>query len=163
MLVNYHSSSRNIRPYSLQDILYLNTESELRQMFQDSVVLIGYDLGGSEDTHATPIGQQNGVMIHIHVIRQLLRQTPGMQSWPQWVEMLVIMAAAIVAGLMLWRWRSARRRIFGALVLGVAMPLVTYGAFVQQVWLPGIPVIIGLWGTVGLIWLLEKRLRVLSR
>jgi CHASE2 domain-containing sensor protein len=163
MLVNYHSSSRNIRPYSLQDILYMNTESELRQLFQDSVVLIGYDLGGSEDTHATPIGQQNGVMIHIHVIRQLLRQTPGMGSWPQWVEMLVIMAAAIVAGLMFWRWRSVRSRIFGTLVLGVAMPLLTYGAFVQQVWLPGIPVILGLWGTVGLMWLLEKRLRVLSR
>jgi CHASE2 domain-containing sensor protein len=163
ILVNYHSSSRNIQPYSLQDILYLNTESELRQLFQDSVVLIGYNLGGSEDTHVTPIGQQNGVMIHIHVIRQLLRQTSGMRSWPQWVEMLAIMAAAIGGGLMLWRWRSVRRRIFGAIFLGVAMPLVTYGAFVQQVWLPGIPIIMGLWGAVGLIWLLEKRLRVLSR
>ncbi|NJM47443.1 MAG: CHASE2 domain-containing protein [Alkalinema sp. RU_4_3] len=163
ILVNYHSSSRNIQPYSLQDILYLNTESELKQLFQDSVVVIGYNLGGSEDTHATPIGQQNGVMIHIHVIRQLLRQTPVMRSWPQWGEMLAVMGGSLLAGGMLWRWRSARRRIFGALLLGVALPLVSYGAFLQQVWLPGIPVILGLWGTMGLIWLLEKRLRFLSR
>jgi CHASE2 domain-containing sensor protein len=156
MLVNYHSSSRNIRPYCLQDILNLNTESELRQLFQDSVVLIGYNLG--EDTHATPIGQQNGVMIHIHVIRQLLGQTPGLRSWPQWGEMLAMMAGALAGGLM--GWRSTRRRIFWALGLGLAMPMVTYGAFVQQVWLPGIPVILGLWGTMGLIWLLEQRLRV---
>jgi CHASE2 domain-containing sensor protein len=163
ILVNYHASSRNIQPYSLQDILYLNTDSELKQLFQDSVVLIGYNLGGSEDTHATPIGQQNGVMIHIHVIRQLLRQTSGFQSWPQWGEMLVIMAAGLMAGLMLWRWRSLRRRLFGAIFLGVALPLISYGAFLQQVWLPGVPVIMGLWVTLGLIGLLEKRLRVLSR
>ncbi len=163
ILVNYDASSRNIKPYGLQDILYLNTESELRQLFQDSIVLIGYDLGGTEDTHGTPIGQQNGVMIHIHVIRQLLRQTPGIRSWTQGVEMLAIMAASLGGGLMLWRWRSGRRRIFGAIVLGVAILLLTYGALLQQLWLPGVPVILGLGGAVGLIWLLEQGLRMRSR
>jgi CHASE2 domain-containing sensor protein len=171
VLVNYHPSSRNMRLYSLQDILYLNAESELTQLFKDSVVLIGYNLGGTEDTHKTPIGQQNGVMIHTHVVRQLLGQTPPMRSWPQWAEMLLIMFGAMLGGGLVWwvRWSpthpglSARRRIGWAIAIVGAMQLVVYLALRQSFWLSALPATAAFLLTVGLLWGIEQKRRWWSK
>jgi CHASE2 domain-containing sensor protein len=163
ILINYHPSSRNIRPYSLQEILYLDTESELKQLFQDSVVLIGYNLGGAEDTHATAIGQQNGVMIHTYVVRQLLKQTPSLRSLPQWAEMVGIMAAALLGGGWLWRMRSFWGRCLGAIGGGFGILLFGYIAALQSWWMPVMPITVAFWLTIVLLWLLEKKVRFLSK
>jgi CHASE2 domain-containing sensor protein len=140
LLVNYHPSSRNIQPYNLQDILYLNTESELKQLFQDRIVLIGYNLGGNEDTHATPIGRQNGVMIHAHVIRQLLGQTPSLRSLPQWAEILGIMLGSLLGGGLAWGVRSGRKRLALTLLWLLGLALLAYLALLQSIWLALLPI-----------------------
>jgi CHASE2 domain-containing sensor protein len=163
ILVNYHASSRNLRLYSLQEILYLNTESELTQLFKDSVVLIGYNLGGTEDTHATPIGSQNGVMVHTHVIRQLLGQTPMIRSSPQWGELLGMMLGALMGGGLLWRVRSARRRIGLAIVILLGSQILVYVAALQSFWLPVVPATVALLLTLVLLWLLEQKVPLMSK
>jgi CHASE2 domain-containing sensor protein len=163
VLINYHASSRNLRFYSLQDILYLNTASELKQLFQDSVVLIGYDLGGTEDTHPTPIGPQKGVMIHAHVMRQLFQQTPKIRAWPQWAEMLGILAGAIAGGLLLWRVRSVGRRIVLAIGLMGVLQILVHAAYGQSLWIPAIPITVAFLGSIVLIWMLERSVRLLSK
>ncbi len=158
IFVDYHFSSRNIRLYSLEDILYLNTDGELQQLFKDTVVLIGYNLGGSEDTHLTPIGIKDGVMIHAHVIRQLLGQTPQIRTWPQWMEGLWTMGAAIAGGLLIWSMGSWRRRAALALAITLSLGILSYSAYLQALWIPLIPSIFALLVSAGLVGLLELRL-----
>jgi CHASE2 domain-containing sensor protein len=159
LLVNYHPSTRNIQPYSLQDIMYLNTDSELKQLFKDSVVLIGYNLGGNEDTHSTPIGRQNGVMIHAHVIRQLLGQTPPLRSLPQWAESLGILLGAWLGGGLLWRVRTWRYRLAGTLLLLLGMGLLAYVALLQAVWLALLPIALACVVTIGAIGAIERKVQ----
>ncbi len=159
LLVNYHPSSRNIRPYSLQDILYLNTDSELKQLFQDSVVLIGYNLGGNEDTHTTPIGRQNGVMIHTHVIRQLLGQTPSLRSLPQWAESGGILLGAILGGGLIWFGRSWRNRLALTLLLLLGMTLLAYLAMLQAVWLALLPIALASVLTIVTVTVIERQVQ----
>ncbi len=162
VLINYHPSSRNIRLYSLQDILYLDTESELKQLFQDSIVLIGYNLE-TEDIHPTPIGSQNGVMIHTHVIRQLLKQTPMIRSSPQWAEQLGIMLGALLGGGLLWRVRSGRRRIGLAIVILLVIPILVYVVALQSFWVPAVPATVAFLLTLVLLWVLEKKVPLMSK
>jgi CHASE2 domain-containing sensor protein len=159
LVVNYHASSRNIQPYSLQDILYLNTDSELKQLFQDSVVLIGYNLGGKEDTHATPIGRQNGVMIHTHVIRQLLGQTPSLRSLPQWAESGGILLGSLLGGGLFWCGRSWRNRLALTLLLLLGMTLLAYLAMLQAVWLSLLPIAMASLITIIAITIIEQQVR----
>jgi CHASE2 domain-containing sensor protein len=163
ILINYHASSRNMQLYSLQDILYLNSDSDLKQLFQDSVVVIGYNLGGTEDTHFTPIGPQNGVMIHTHVIRQLLRQTPKISTWPQWAETAAILAGTIVGGLLLWRVRSFWPRVLGAIGLVLVIQMLFYLAYQQYLWMPAMPITVALLLSIVLLWGLEKKVQFLSK
>jgi CHASE2 domain-containing sensor protein len=163
ILINYHASSRNIQLYGLQDILYLDSESDLKQLFQDSVVLIGYNLGGTEDTHITPIGPQNGVMIHTHVIRQLLRQTPKISTWPQWAEIAAILAGTIAGGLLLWRIRSFWPRIWGTIGLVVVIQMLFYLAYQQYLWIPAMPITVALLLSIVLLWGLEQKVQFLSK
>jgi CHASE2 domain-containing sensor protein len=163
LLINYHPSSRNIQLFNLQDILNLNAESELQQLFQNSVVLIGYNLVGAEDTHLTPLGQQNGVMIHTHAVRQLLQQTPNISAWSQWVEMLLIMVGSILGGLLLWRVRSLKTRMILAIALSIGIQGLVYMAYLQYLWLPTVPVTLAFLFSIALICLLEKKLHLLSK
>lgn len=158
LLINYHPSSRRIRHYSLQDILYLGNATELKQLFDDSVVLIGYE-SGTDDQHMTPIGPQRGVMIHAHALRQLLQETPKIRSWPQWVEYLSIFVMAAIGGLLIWRIRNYRQRVMAILILSFMLLLMAYLAYLQAVWIAILPILLVFWSTIGLIWGLESRLR----
>jgi CHASE2 domain-containing sensor protein len=156
LLINYHASMRNIKYYSVTDILSLSTEGELQQLFKDNIVLIGYNVKG-KDQHLTPVGLQNGVLLHAHIIRQLLHQTPQIQSLPQWVESLGIGSGAMLGSLLLWKVRSVRRRLFWVVSAVFCLQVFTAGVYyLQLVWVPTVPVILALLISVVLVELLEK-------
>jgi CHASE2 domain-containing sensor protein len=150
ILINYHPSNRSIEPYSLEHILQGTTsEAELNQLFNGSIVLIGYNLKDG-DVHTTPIGQRSGLIVHAHLIRQLLGQTPSMRSWPEWGEALWILAAAM-GGICVMMVRSRRLRLVGLLLFGGALNGVAYVAFAQAWWIPAVPVTLALL-LVPLVW-----------
>jgi CHASE2 domain-containing sensor protein len=159
LLINYHASIRNITPYSLQDILYLNNEEELRQLFQSSIVLIGYTLENKEDYHLTPIGSRPGVMMHTYAIRQLFGQTPAIWTLPEWSEILWILVGGSMGGVLVGLVRSRKKQIF--LILGTTFLLsaCVYFLYLQNLWIPIIPVIVAFMMAISLGWMGEKHLR----
>jgi CHASE2 domain-containing sensor protein len=160
ILINFHPSTQTITPYSLQEILYLNSESELQQIFKDSVVFIGYNFPSlspvEKDRHPTPIGPQTGVMLHVHVFRQLLGSTPLISSWSQGVEYLWIGLWGSLTTMVFWRWRSPMIRVMLlAMILGSIYGL-AYAAFLQSLWIPLLPPLLATITTVLLISITEK-------
>jgi CHASE2 domain-containing sensor protein len=155
VLINYHRSNRNIKPYSLQDILLMDSQDELQQLFENNIVMIGYNMT-NEDVHSTAIGTSTGVMIHTHVVRQLLQQTPQPRTWPQWLEAVWTIGWVLLGGGLLWRVRQRSRQIILTIGCVLMIQIWVYLAWLQSLWISAIPAILALLLLSFLVWSVEE-------
>jgi CHASE2 domain-containing sensor protein len=147
ILLNYHSSSQAFDQVTLRQLL---KDEVPASAMKDRIVLIGYTGKGVNDYSPTPYGNLPGVLIHAHMISQILSAVETNRSvlWhlSEVLEIPWIMAWAIASGLLLrvgppfkkvsQIWTRTGLTI-GLLSSGVT--LVCYVVILQGGWIPWIP------------------------
>jgi CHASE2 domain-containing sensor protein len=147
ILLNYRASSQAFDQVTLRQLL--NGEVSASVM-KDRIVLIGYTGKGVNDYSPTPYGNLPGVLIHAHMISQLLSAVETNRSvlWSlsEVAEMAWIGAWAVASGLLMCLgppfkkvsqiWTRAGLTI-GLLSSGVT--LICYVVILQGGWIPWIP------------------------
>ncbi len=157
ILLNYRAAV----PTSTQPSAQAFDQVTLRQLLngevptssiKNRIVLIGYTGKGINDYSATPYGSLPGVVIHAHMVSQILSAVETNRSllWsvPEVAEMAWILLSAWATALLLGFgqpqkvsqiWTRAALTI-GLLSSGTA--LVCYGMILQGAWIPWIPSVI---------------------
>ncbi|MEP0888888.1 MULTISPECIES: CHASE2 domain-containing protein [unclassified Leptolyngbya] len=148
LLLNYRSikSGHTIADtIPLREFLTSPVDSE---RVKNRIVLIGVTDVHSTDRHITPLGKMPGVMIHAHMISQLLSAVydhrPLIWVWQTSVEKAWIGLWAIVGGLSAWRFRSSKAL---GVVLTLEIAVLTASCFVVFLlsgWIPWVPAVLAL-------------------
>lgn len=161
ILISYRSA-QVAQQVSLTEIL-TGQDADLQRWIKDRIVLIGYVGENTQDYHPTPLGEMPGVMVHAHVVQQLLATLlegqPLMSTWSQAGDTLWVWSWAVIGGVIAG-WIYARG-IRGAIV---TMAIVTLGGscfilFTQSIWVPLVPSVFALVVTTGTVaYILQKNL-----
>ncbi|UIE38128.1 CHASE2 domain-containing protein [Leptodesmis sichuanensis] len=159
VLVNYRSF-QIAQAVSLTDILTAQ-EADLQKWIQNRMILIGYVGENTKDYHDTPLGKMPGVMVHAHLVSQLLGAVlddrPPLSSWPKFGDTIWVMAWSMVGGLITIRCRSnlRSRALLGtalASLAGSSLLLLTH-----SLWIPLIPSTLALITTSSILICIRSR------
>ena len=154
-LINYSMprspSQSNFEYVTLQDVLQgqLNPQS-----VKNRIVLIGVSAKSFGDLHTTPLSLQDaypGVMIQAEMTSQLisaaLGERPLLTVWPLWAEAIWIWGWLISGGLLFWVLGAHLLKIMGiGLVLGGGLYYLCWLFLIQGLWVPLVPIVLGLAG-----------------
>jgi adenylate cyclase len=164
ILLNYRGSKEHFETISLDDLLEDRIPSDWGR---DRVILIGFVGESFQDWIFTPYSsswfalpeRMSGVELHANITSQIISAAlagrPLIQTWSQLPENLWIFFWSTVGAIVTWqgRYRGKRKRVSvqrllrlllaGGIVLGS-----TYGAFVIGWWIPVIPPLLALSGSV---------------
>jgi len=145
VLLNYRatSSGKVAKELTLEDILNDNFEDE---DVRDKIVLIGSyaEQQGPPDRWSTPYGTLSGVMVHAHMMSQVLStvldKRPLLSVWSQGGEIFWIWSWSLIGAILACYWRSFKPL---AIAIGCGF-LVLYitcltSLIVASVWIPLIP------------------------
>jgi adenylate cyclase len=124
MLINY-TSSTNFSTISFVDLLNGKIDP---QLLEDKIVLIGATASGLGDYYWTPLGKRmNGVEIHANAINTILRNQ-FLTSASHWLNIIFIMAAAILCGLAVLRFRILWA-VLSATIIASIFLIVAFASF----------------------------------
>lgn len=145
MLVNWRSGHPAFPQISLRQLL----ENQFQpQQVQGKVVLIGVTAPSAKDLFLTPYSLFNrsadarmpGVIFHAHSVSQILDvvsgQRPLLGFWSDATEALWILSWILLGGSLGWWMRHPLGLGMGALTLLGALGGITFGWFIQGVWIP---------------------------
>ncbi|NVZ11771.1 EAL domain-containing protein [Allochromatium humboldtianum] len=143
ILLNYRRQPQPAEQVSFMDVLENRVDAE---QIRGRIVLIGSTAESIKDVYFTPFSQtareqvqMPGVMIHAHILGQLL-DTAGtanqLRFWPQWAEWLWLVLWGTVGALAAWRAR--RLLLLQAVALGGlgALLVCHWLVFRLGVWIP---------------------------
>ncbi|NET37412.1 MAG: CHASE2 domain-containing protein [Cyanothece sp. SIO1E1] len=160
VLLNYRSPSGDpgkvVRRVKLET--FLNGQISINEV-KDRIVLIGLtDAESPSDYHLTPYGDLPGVIIHAHMVSQILSAVLDgrRQLWvyPQSVEALWILGWSLGGGILVLCFRSPLKLALASsaalVILGITC-LVYLAAFAG--WIPLIPPILGLLVSGGIVYI----------
>lgn len=147
VLISYSSSKPVARQISLSDVLEGNFDPS---WVKNKVVLIGTTAPSLKDLFFTPYSAGDsvnpgvpGVMIHAHMVSQLLSTTldnkPLFWFWPEWVEALWIWIWALVGGWLTWRLRHPLYLGIAGSGSLIALCTICLIIFTQAGWIPLLP------------------------
>jgi adenylate cyclase len=134
--IDYHGKPGTIETVSFGDVL---TGKVPPGRFKDKIVVVGVSAPSVQDVHATPAGGglMAGAEIQANAIATVLDDLP-LRSSPAWLDVLLILALALVAPVAGARGRPLLA--FGAALLAAALYLgATVLAFRAGVILPVVP------------------------
>lgn len=137
---------------------------------RDRIIMIGFVGDSFQDLYFTPYSsglltlpeRMAGVEVHANIASQILSASidgrPLIESWPEPVEGLWILLWSAVGGVLTWQGRHiisvtklSLTKALIATLAGVALLGSTYVAFLWGLWIPVVPTIIALTGTVSVI------------
>ncbi len=157
ILLNYRFTPQPAQRISLTDLLEGQIDDGI---IRDRIVLIGVTDPIGNDYRDTPYGELPGVWIHAHGISQvlgavlddrpLISALPQLGQW-QWGDMLWILGWAMVGGLLVWRVRSVIVVVGVGVVIILGLRQICLVMLVQGVWVPFVPALLALVGTVGIL------------
>jgi CHASE2 domain-containing sensor protein len=145
VLLNYRATSfgKVAQELKLEDILNNNFKDE---DVRDKIVLIGSyaEQQGPPDRWSTPYGTLSGVMVHAHMMSQVLStvldKRPLLSVWSQGGEIFWIWSWSLIGGVLACYWRSFKPQVIavggGLLVLYITC---LTSLIVASVWIPFIP------------------------
>jgi CHASE2 domain-containing sensor protein len=147
VMLNYRAPREAVRQVSLMDILEERVDPA---WIEDRLVLVGYTSPVANDIHITPYPETTaglrgmpGVVVHAQATSQLisggLDGRPLIQSWPEVVEIALIALWGMVAGTVAYYLRRWGWLAIAILGLTAALWGIAYGAFLQGLWLPVVP------------------------
>lgn len=160
ILINYRSDPEVARVVTLTDILNGSLDSQLPDLIEDRIVLIGNDARISADSHLTPysagwspLREMPGVVLHGHIVSQLLSAVldgrPLIWWWPQWGETLWVLTWSFMGGLLVWYCRHPLLLVFAGTASAGALYIVCFVLLLTGGWVTLIPTAIALVATGG--------------
>jgi adenylate cyclase len=146
-LLDFENAGLPFRSYSFSKLLSGEVPAEA---IADKIILIGVSAQSVKDFFYTPLSkgfeevqQVPGVVLHGHIISQLLRfaldGTSQLKTLPETQKLIWILLWSLTGGLIGLRIRSVWR--FSILILGglVLLCLASYFAFLARWWIPLVP------------------------
>lgn len=147
VLIDYRSSVQVAQEVSLTEVL-TGRDSDLLPWVKDRIVLIGYVGENTKDYHSTPLGKRPGVIVHAHMVSQILsvvlERRSVLSSWWPMGNTLWVWGWALAGGLIAWRFRSSGSLKITAAVVLAALGLSCFGFLIQTAWVPVIPAALAL-------------------
>jgi CHASE2 domain-containing sensor protein len=145
ILLNYRQSPAPFEQVNLRQLL----KGEVRpDAIKNRIVLIGYVGKEVNDYSPTPYGEMPGVIIHAHMISQMLSAVQDRRSllwsWSQPWEIVWIAAWALSSGLLMELLKQSAlssfpRTILVIVTLGSGVSLLCYFTLTQGGWIPWVP------------------------
>jgi len=164
ILLNYRGSKKHFETISFHDLLEDRIPPDWGR---DRIILIGFVGESFQDWIFTPYSsswfalpeRMSGVELHANITSQILSAAlegrPLIQTWSQWQESLWIFFWSTVGAIITWqgRYHNKRRRVcvqrfLGLILAGGILLGSTYGAFLIGWWIPVVPPLLALSGSV---------------
>ncbi|VXD23316.1 CHASE2 domain-containing protein [Planktothrix paucivesiculata] len=144
LLLNYRTPQKIAQTITLMEILQGNYKPEL---VQDKIVLIGTNSFSVKDEFLTPyqerkiqVKEMPGIEVHAQIVSQILSAVldgkPLFRFWSEYWEYLWIITWGILGSY--WGWKSKHPlSLITGFFLGLIVLLgVSYGLFLQLLWIP---------------------------
>jgi CHASE2 domain-containing sensor protein len=167
LLLNYRSTNKIAEKVTLTQLLSGPINP---QAIKDKIVLIGVAAKGDfPDYWATPYGnhlnvQMPGVIVQAHMVSQILSAVldgrPLLKVWSPWAEFLWIGSWAVVGGMLSWRLSSPSSLIIAITLTSGVLYLFCFGLLIWGVWVPFVPSVLSLAGTVGAIAIQNSKFKI---
>lgn len=144
MTIDYNLVTDDFLTISFVDVLYGEIPPET---FQDAIVFIGVTAAGlsgesGQDSGPTPLERDSKlVYVHANIANQLLEGTAIIFA-PNWLEVLLIIAAAIIFAWLPWRFKNQYTFIVAVLAI-VSLYALQYWLFKQYNYQLGVVYLIG--------------------
>ncbi|MTJ08109.1 MULTISPECIES: CHASE2 domain-containing protein [unclassified Anabaena] len=160
VLLNYRGGNRHFQTVSMTDIL----EDKLPADWgRDRIILIGYAGDSFKDSFFTPYSSDllglpepmNGVEIHANLTSQIIsaamENRPLIKNWSEPQEWLWIFLWSGIGATLTWKLRAQNLtlpRTVSLIIAAAVLGSSTYIAFLSGWWLPIVPSILALTGSV---------------
>ena len=153
-ILNYRSPDKAARRLSFTQVL----EGDFnRHWIQGKIIIIGYAAPSKKDIFSTPfdVEKMPGIIIHAHMVSQILStvldQKPLFQFLPQWGEVIWIWLWSMAGAVLVWRIKHPLVLGGGLIAVVVTLSGFSWLVFLETIWIPITPAIIGLLSTTGVI------------
>jgi CHASE2 domain-containing sensor protein len=162
ILLNYRRADPFIVELPLSKVLDGSLDQQLPNLVRNRIVLIGTIAPSFGDYHSTPIGKQAGVVIHAHMVSQILSavldRRPLLWTLPLWADTVWIIAWVSVSSV-IWMGVSAKliRGLAGVLWFGCLIG-VCYGILLSGGWVPLVPAGLGGLAIAGILSVMPIRM-----
>ncbi|WP_413165325.1 CHASE2 domain-containing protein [Capilliphycus salinus ALCB114379] len=163
-LINYRAGKQIAPRLTLAEVLVENRLTP--ELVKDRIVLIGTTDKTFKDFHRTPLSQGDfpdipGVVIQAHMVSQIVSavkdKRPLIWWWPEWIELLWILAWSGLAAFEVWKLNSPKILIFaivGSLIFMYSSCFVMLWIFGG--WIPFVPSAIAFISTITLIIIIRR-------
>ncbi len=155
ILINYHPPEKIAKEVSLTSIMNA-LDSDLQELIQNRIVLIGYTRTNGNDYHSTPIGQLHGIKIHAQIINQIIdivsNKQPLLSSWSNSGEIIWIFGCSIIGGFFTCLFQSLQRLTIVTLLELLGICIICYISFIYAIWIPFVPALLSLITTTYFGW-----------
>ncbi|HAG83281.1 MAG TPA: adenylate/guanylate cyclase domain-containing protein [Cyanobacteria bacterium UBA12227] len=164
ILLNYRGRPKSFRTVSVSQVLEDKIPS---QLFSDRLVLIGATAQSKKDLFLIPYSSKligipdkmAGVEIQAnltsHIISSALGEQPVIKTWFDPLEWIWIFFWSLIGATLSWKWRYARgitkfslRSTVGILLAISSLYGICYLAFLGGWWIPLVPPLLGIVGSV---------------
>ena len=163
ILLNFRGDQDNFTTFTLKELL---NDQIPPQQLEDRIVLIGTTAASIKDAFLTPyslspdgtLQLMSGVYLHANIISQILSSAiegrPLIKTWEQQLEYIWIYTWTIVGAVITWCLRAYSTIILGAILAGICLLGICYLNFLGGWWIPSLPAMLSLSGTVIVLTLL---------
>lgn len=171
ILINYRSSwgqEKIAKSLSLTQLLEGETDSQLKELVNNKIVLVGYTASIAEDDFNTPYGRIPGVWVHAHQLSQIIsaviddrRLLWVLPQWGnfQWGDFIWVAIWSIIGSLFAGKLRNILILIcFNSLAI-LVLYQISLATLIEGGWLPFVPSVFSLFSTQGLVIYISYRKR----
>ena len=154
ILLDYRSPDKVAGQLSFSQIIKGDFDPD---WIKDKIVIIGYTAPSKKDIFSTPfeVGRMPGVIIHAHMVSQILstvlNQKPLLRFLPDWSEYTWIWLWSIAGAVLVWRTKHPLALGGGLIALLISLSGICWLSFINALWIPATPGIIGLLATTGVV------------
>ena len=154
IILNYRSPNKAARRLSFTQVLEGNFDPD---WIEGKIVIIGYTAQSKKDIFSTPFNVEKtpGIIIHAHMVSQILStvldEKPLFKFLPQWGEVIWIWLWSIAGAVLVWRSKHPLALGGGLMTVIVTLSGFSWVIFLEAIWIPINPAIIGLLSTTGVI------------
>ena len=154
IILDYRSPNKAAKRLSFTHVLEGNFDPD---WIQGKIIIIGYTAPSKKDIFSTPydVEKMPGVMIHAHAVSQILGtvldEKPLFRFLPQWGEVIWIWLWSFAGAIVVWRIKHPL--VLGGGLVALVVTLSGFGwlLFLEAIWIPITPAIVGLLSTTGVI------------